>query len=171
MIRVYAAMVITAVSRFPSGQRSGYWLPEAAYPWFAMAEAGWRVVVISTREGQPEPGGVDQSDPVQHRFLTDDRVRERLKQTHRVEFYSPEDFGLLVYAGGSGALLDPRRVHRGGPGHRRGRRGLQTRCRRPPPRPGSQGSAAAGRRTLTAPTPVEERMLALEAVGHCCVDG
>jgi len=170
MARVYAAVVLTAVSRFPNGQRSGYWLPEAAYPWFAMAEAGWQVVVISTQEGEPEPGGVDRSDPVQRRFLADDGVRKRLTQTHRVEFYSPEDFGLVVYAGGGGALLDLATdtalaeftgevVTTGGIiaacGH--GVAGLLNVRER-------ENRQLLVGRALTAPTPVEEQLQALHTV-------
>jgi putative intracellular protease/amidase len=135
-----------------------------------LTEAGWRVVVISTREGEPEPGGVDRSDPVQRRFLTDEGVRERLTQTRRAEFYSPDDFGLVVYAGGGGALLDlpgdtalaeftGEVVATGGViaacGH--GVAGLLN-VRVP-----DKQRLLVGR-ALTAPTPVEERMLALDAV-------
>jgi putative intracellular protease/amidase len=106
MPRTRAAVVLTSAGRLGDGRRAGYWLPEAAYPWLAMARAGWQVVAISTREGQPEPGGVDKSDPVQRQFLADDTVRASLVRTRRAEYYSAGDFSLVVYAGGGGALFD-----------------------------------------------------------------
>jgi putative intracellular protease/amidase len=106
MPKTYAAVVLTAVGRFGNGGRSGYWLPEAAYPWLTLASADWQVVAISTRDSEPEPAAVDRSDRVQRWFLANGAVRAALAGTRRAEYYSAEDFGLVVYAGGGGALFD-----------------------------------------------------------------
>jgi putative intracellular protease/amidase len=105
-VRNYAAVVLTAVDRLPDDRMCGYWLPEAAYPWLALAGAGWTVVSISTLDSPPSPGGVDRTDPVQRRFLDDPAIRRALAGTRRVEFYQPEDFAVLVLAGGAGAVFD-----------------------------------------------------------------
>jgi putative intracellular protease/amidase len=106
MSRSRAAVVFTAVDRFPDGSKAGYWLPEAAYPWLALLDAGWEVVSISTDAAMPVPGGVDRSDRIQRRFLDDGQVQRQLAQTRRADFYQPDDFRALVYAGGAGALSD-----------------------------------------------------------------
>jgi len=102
----YAAVVLTAVDRLPDNRLSGYWLPEAAYPWLTMVDAGWSVVSISTEVAEPTPGGVDRTDRVQRRFLDDAAIRLALAETQRAEFYEPEDFAAIVFAGGAGAVYD-----------------------------------------------------------------
>ncbi len=106
MSRSRAAVVFTAVDRFPDGSKAGYWLPEAAYPWLALLDAGWEVVSISTEAAIPVPGGVDRSDRIQRRFLDDAVIQRQLAQTRRADFYQPGDFRVIVYAGGAGALSD-----------------------------------------------------------------
>lgn len=106
LARKHAAVVFTAIDRLPDNRRSGYWLPEAAYPWLALAGAGWPVVSISTVAAPPQPGGVDRSDRTQRQFLDDPAIQQALARTQRAEFYQPEDFGVLVFAGGPGALFD-----------------------------------------------------------------
>lgn len=106
MTRTRAAVVMISVERLSDRRRGGYWLAEVAYPWLALRDAGWDVVPISTIDGNPEPGGVDMSDREQRRFQATPEVRERLRRVRRAEFYLPQDFGVVVYAGGAGSLFD-----------------------------------------------------------------
>jgi putative intracellular protease/amidase len=106
MPRTYAAVVLTAVERCPDNRMAGYWLPEAAYPWLALADGGLNVVSISTESAIPVAAGVDRSDPVQRRFLDDHGIRRQLTQTRCADFYQPDDFVAIVYCGGVGGLLD-----------------------------------------------------------------
>ncbi len=101
-----AAVVFTAVDRLPDNRMSGYWLPEAAYPWLALLAAGWSVVSISTVAAPPRPGGVDRTDRTQRQFLDSAAVQEELARTARPEEYLPDEFGAVVFAGGPGAVFD-----------------------------------------------------------------
>lgn len=106
MTRNRAAVVMTAVARLPDGSRCGHWLAEVAHPWLALEDAGFDVVALSTRPGSTEPTGVDMSDSVQRRFCGVGGVITSLRSARRPEFYLPEDFAAVVYAGGVGALFD-----------------------------------------------------------------
>jgi putative intracellular protease/amidase len=104
--RNLAALVFTSVESLSNGCRAGYWLAEAAYPWLALARAGWPVVAISTLGVKPTPGGIDQSDRTQREFLADQQIARRLAQARPAGFYQPDDFGVVCYAGGVGAVID-----------------------------------------------------------------
>ncbi len=106
LAKKYAAVVFTAVDRLPDGRMSGYWLPEVAYPWLALREAGWPVVSISSGGLPPHSGGIDRSDRTQRRFLDDPVIQHALAQTRPADFYRPEDFRIMVFAGGAGAVFD-----------------------------------------------------------------
>ncbi|MFI6703746.1 type 1 glutamine amidotransferase domain-containing protein [Streptomyces sp. NPDC050509] len=99
-------IVVSGVARLPSGRQAGFWLPEAAYPWRALLAAGWDFAFAGTREGTPQIGGVDRSDLPQRLFLDDATVRERLAATTTADHYGPADFGIVLIAGGHGAMLD-----------------------------------------------------------------
>jgi putative intracellular protease/amidase len=101
-----AAVVLTAFDRLPDNRMSGFWLPEAAYPWLALIDDGWSVVTISTVALPPRPGGVDRTDRVQRRFLGDPQIQKALAATKRADYYQPDDFAVVVAAGGAGALYD-----------------------------------------------------------------
>ncbi|MFE3739822.1 type 1 glutamine amidotransferase domain-containing protein [Streptomyces sp. NPDC059134] len=99
-------IVVSSVARLPSGRQAGFWLPEAAYPWRALLAAGWDFAFAGTREGTPQIGGVDRSDLPQRLFLDDATVRERLAATTTADRYEPAGFGIVLIAGGHGAMLD-----------------------------------------------------------------
>jgi putative intracellular protease/amidase len=99
-------IAVTSVERLPSGQRAGFWLPEAAYPWRAMVTAGWDFEFVTTRDEAPAPGGIDRSDPPQRMFLEDAEVRRKLAGARTARHYDPADFPLVFAAGGPGAMWD-----------------------------------------------------------------
>ncbi|MFC9428380.1 type 1 glutamine amidotransferase domain-containing protein [Streptomyces sp. NPDC056987] len=99
-------IVVSSVARLPGGRQAGFWLPEAAYPWRALTSAGWDFAFAGTREGTPTIGGVDRSDLPQRLFLDDGTVRERLAATTTADRCTPADFGIVLIAGGHGAMLD-----------------------------------------------------------------
>lgn len=99
-------IAVTSVERLPGGQRAGFWLPEAAYPWRAMVTAGWDFEFVTTRDEEPAPGGIDRSDPPQRMFLEDPEVRRKLAAARTARHYDPADFPLVFAAGGPGAMWD-----------------------------------------------------------------
>ncbi|KAA2260651.1 type 1 glutamine amidotransferase domain-containing protein [Solihabitans fulvus] len=101
-----ALIALSSTRELPDGRRCGYWLPEAAYPWWALTKAGWQVDFVSTKDGEPPVDGVDHSDPRQHRFLLDGHARRALAATRRARHYDPGDYRIITFAGGRGAMWD-----------------------------------------------------------------
>ena len=101
-----AAVVVTAVDVLPDGRPAGFWLPEVAYPWTALARLGWCLDVLAPAPGPPLAAGVDPSDPVQQAFLTDPAARAALDAAGPVGDRDPGDYAAVVYAGGAGAPFD-----------------------------------------------------------------
>lgn len=98
--------MVTGVDRLPNGHPTGFWLPEAAYPWRALRALGWDFAFASTRPGSPPISGIDRSDPPQRAFLDDPAVRAALAATVPVSELDPGDFGAVFIAGGHGAMFD-----------------------------------------------------------------
>lgn len=99
-------IVVTSTESLPSGRRAGFWLPEAAYPWRALATWDWDFEFMSTTEGTPPIDGIDRSDPPQRWFLQSAEVRRKLAATRTAASYDPADFGVVFVAGGPGAMWD-----------------------------------------------------------------
>ncbi len=89
-----------------TGRATGFWLPEAAYPWHAATSAGYAVDIASMAGGRPRADGVDHSDPVQRRFLADPEVRAALGDTPAVAAVDPDDYRAVFLAGGYAAMWD-----------------------------------------------------------------
>lgn len=99
-------IVVTSTGRLPTGRRAGFWLPEAAYPWRALATADLGFEFLSTKDGPPPIDGIDRSDPPQRHFLRDTAVQRKLAATTTAEHYDPADFAVVFIAGGPGAMWD-----------------------------------------------------------------
>ena len=106
MISKRGLIIVTATAELPSGGRAGFWLPEAAYPWRALAARGWDFDFLSTAEGAPPVAGIDRSDPPQRWFLRDAEVGRKLEETRTAAGYDPDDFPVVFIAGGPGAMWD-----------------------------------------------------------------
>lgn len=104
--RLRGLIAVTSVERLPNGQRGGFWLPEAAYPWRALVTVGWDFEFVTTRDAEPPAGGIDRSDPPQRMFLEDPLVRRKLMAARTAAQYDPADFRLVFAAGGPGAMWD-----------------------------------------------------------------
>jgi putative intracellular protease/amidase len=89
-----------------TGRSTGFYLPEAAYPWKAFTDAGYTVDLVSVQGGRPPMDGIDPSDPVQRAFLDDPQMSVKLENTPRPDQVNPTDYDAILYAGGHGAMWD-----------------------------------------------------------------
>ncbi|WP_198535928.1 type 1 glutamine amidotransferase domain-containing protein [Pseudofrankia saprophytica] len=89
-----------------TGRATGFWLPEAAYPWWEASAAGYQVDIASILGGRPQADGVDHSDPVQRLFLGSQDVRDALDGTPAVSEVDPADYAAVFLAGGYAAMWD-----------------------------------------------------------------
>ena len=105
-MRKRGLITVTSTASLPSGAKTGFWLPEAAYPWRALATEGWDFEFLSTADGEPPIAGTDPSDPPQRWFLRDPEVRGKLAATRTAAAYDPADFSIVFVAGGPGAMWD-----------------------------------------------------------------
>lgn len=100
-------MVLTSHSELGStGQKTGFYLPEAAHPYTVFTQAGYEVDFVSPQGGQPPMDGVDLEDPLQKAFVDDPVVTEKLAQTLTPDQINSSDYIAIFYAGGHGVMWD-----------------------------------------------------------------
>merc|ERR1711985_92274 len=72
-------LVCTSVDKYPDGSPTGWYLPEAAHPYWKFVEAGWTVKWASIAGGVTpcDPGSVDASkeDAESMKFWNDDELK------------------------------------------------------------------------------------------------
>ncbi|WP_208279703.1 type 1 glutamine amidotransferase domain-containing protein [Massilia oculi] len=93
-----------------TGRKTGFWLEELAAPYYALKEAGARLVLASPAGGQP-PLDPKSSEPAfqtaqTRRFEADPAALAQLANTVRLDSVSHEDFDAVFYPGGHGPLWD-----------------------------------------------------------------
>jgi len=93
-----------------TGRKTGFWLEELAAPYYALKEAGARLVLASPAGGQP-PLDPKSNEPAfqtaqTRRFEADPAALAQLANTVRLDSVSHEDFDAVFYPGGHGPLWD-----------------------------------------------------------------
>jgi putative intracellular protease/amidase len=93
-----------------TGRKTGFWLEELAAPYYALKEAGARLVLASPQGGQP-PLDPKSNEPAfqteqTRRFETDAAATAELANTVRLDSVSHDDFDAVFYPGGHGPLWD-----------------------------------------------------------------
>jgi len=89
-----------------TGQKTGFYVGEAAHPFWVLEREGAEVDFVSPKGGEPPKDGYDPSDPAQKAFLEDPEVAAKLKETLRPEQVDPSDYGAILFVGGHGAMWD-----------------------------------------------------------------
>jgi putative intracellular protease/amidase len=100
------AIVATAVDALPDWRPAGFWLPEVAHPWVALARTGWALDLLTPAAGPPLAAGVDLSDRAVQAFLADPAARAAVDAAGPGAGHDPEEYAAVVYAGGAGAPFD-----------------------------------------------------------------
>ncbi len=93
-----------------TGRKTGFWLEELAAPYYALKEAGARLVLASPQGGQP-PLDPKSNEPAfqteqTRRFEADPAAIAALANTVRLDSVSHDDFDAVFYPGGHGPLWD-----------------------------------------------------------------
>ncbi|KUJ83486.1 type 1 glutamine amidotransferase domain-containing protein [Microbulbifer flavimaris] len=91
-----------------TGEKTGFHLSEAAYPWRVLREAGFRVD-FATPEGGPapvDPGSEDLEDHTNKAFLSDPGVADQIKATPAVGSLDLTKYSALYFPGGHGTMWD-----------------------------------------------------------------
>lgn len=100
-------MVLTSVSEIgDSKEPTGYNVAEASHPWKVFRDSGHFVDFASIKGGQPPRDTVDQDDPIQVQFTTDETTRAGLYNTARVGVIDPEQYDAVYLVGGHGTMWD-----------------------------------------------------------------
>ncbi|GAA2432321.1 type 1 glutamine amidotransferase domain-containing protein [Actinomadura vinacea] len=89
-----------------TGRGTGFYVDEAAVPWEVFTAAGYQVDLVSVAGGVPPRDGEDQADPLQRRFLTDERIAAQLADTPTPEQIVPDTYDAILFAGGHGTMWD-----------------------------------------------------------------
>lgn len=93
-----------------TGRKTGFWLEELAAPYYALKEAGARLVLASPQGGQP-PLDPKSNEPAfqtaqTRRFEADAAATAELANTVRLDSVSHDNFDAVFYPGGHGPLWD-----------------------------------------------------------------
>ncbi|WP_431813518.1 type 1 glutamine amidotransferase domain-containing protein [Kocuria sp. cx-455] len=89
-----------------TGEATGYFVGEAAHPWKVFRDAGYFVDFASIGGGQPPQDGMDQEDPIQVEFTTDETVKASLYNTPKIAVVDPSQYHAVLLVGGHGTMWD-----------------------------------------------------------------
>lgn len=104
-----ALVVITSHSQLGNtGRSTGYYLSEAAPPYFALTEAGFDVAFVSPQGGKApmDEKSKDLSDPQNRNFLENPAHMAKIENTLRPDQVRAEEYDAIFFAGGHGTMWD-----------------------------------------------------------------
>lgn len=89
-----------------TGQKTGYYLPEAAHPYAVLRAAGHRIDLASPRGGPVpvDPESRDPDDEANAAFL--EAEEDALEHTLAADEIDPSDYDAIYFAGGHGTMWD-----------------------------------------------------------------
>ncbi|KAF5388258.1 hypothetical protein D9615_000365 [Tricholomella constricta] len=101
--------VLTSANKTLAGNQTGWYLPEAAHPYYVLAPHF--KIDFASPEGPNPP--VDESsiqafanDEGCTKFLNDETVKAKLASAKKLEDLNPADYDAIFYVGGLGPVLD-----------------------------------------------------------------
>lgn len=89
-----------------TGQKTGFYLPEAAHPWAILDTAGYGIDFVSPLGGMAPMDGADNPDAVCQRFLDTPALMERTRTTLQPKQALATDYAGILYVGGHGTMWD-----------------------------------------------------------------
>jgi putative intracellular protease/amidase len=104
-----ALIAVTSHADFGALERkTGYWLGEVTHFWHVMAEAGIDVDFVSPKGGKPplDEKSVASRDRINQQFTDDPVQAARLESTLKPSEVRADDYDVVYYAGGHGAMWD-----------------------------------------------------------------
>ncbi|KII94814.1 hypothetical protein PLICRDRAFT_33631 [Plicaturopsis crispa FD-325 SS-3] len=101
--------VLTSVNKTLTGSQTGWYLPEAAHPYYELVGHGHTVDFASPKGPNPP---VDEysvqafTDDESVAFLKDETVQKKLATTLKLSDVKVEDYDAVLYVGGHGPVID-----------------------------------------------------------------
>lgn len=105
-------MVLTSSDRMGDTDKpTGLWAEELAAPWYALTDAGVKVVLASTRGGRApvDPGSLKpegENPPIVERFLADRELQGKVSSTTPLKRIDLAEFDAVFFPGGHGTMWD-----------------------------------------------------------------
>lgn len=102
-------MVLTSHSELgTSGKPTGFWLSELTHPYYVIKDAGYTVDVVSIKGGIApiDPGSMEQTDPINQRFLADAELMAKVLTTEPLADVDSSAYRAIIFAGGHGTMWD-----------------------------------------------------------------
>ncbi|GAA6020193.1 hypothetical protein JCM10207_004363 [Rhodosporidiobolus poonsookiae] len=100
--------VLTSHDKFLSGKPTGWYLPEAAHPYYEFKQAGFEVDFASPKGGNApvDPSSVDgfKEDEQSVKFLNEEKAL--YEQTKKLAAVKESDYDAIFFAGGHGPCFD-----------------------------------------------------------------
>jgi len=100
--------VFTSVDKTLTGAETGWYLPEAAHPYYVLKDT--HTIDFAAPKGPNPP--VDQysvqsfTDDESVKFLKDSEVKQKLENAKKLSDVNPEDYDAIFYVGGHGPMID-----------------------------------------------------------------
>ncbi|MDZ7742946.1 MAG: type 1 glutamine amidotransferase domain-containing protein [Bacteroidota bacterium] len=89
-----------------TGENTGFYLSEAAHPWYELHEAGIEVDFMSPEGGMPPVTGFKLDDPVNRLFWENEEVQKKLQNSMKPEEVEPGKYDAIHFVGGHGTMWD-----------------------------------------------------------------
>ncbi|WP_091140701.1 type 1 glutamine amidotransferase domain-containing protein [Flavobacterium caeni] len=89
-----------------TGEPTGYYLGEVSHPWEVLHDAGYEIDFVSPRGGKAPVDGFNLDDATNRKFWNDAQYRHKVEHTMKPSEVNPNDYAVIYYAGGHGAMWD-----------------------------------------------------------------
>jgi len=89
-----------------TGQPTGFYLGEVTHPLAELEAANIPVEFASIQGGEPPVDGLDLEDATNARYWNDERFRNALRATHKLDDVDPSRYAAIFFAGGHGTMWD-----------------------------------------------------------------
>jgi len=103
-------LILTSADKALDGAQTGYYLPEAAHPYYSFKEANYDIEFAAPKGPNPpvdnysvETFGKDEECA---KFLSDPEVKAKLAGTKKLADVKVENFDAIFYVGGHGPVID-----------------------------------------------------------------
>jgi putative intracellular protease/amidase len=89
-----------------TGQPTGFYLGEVTHPLAELDGANIPVEFASIQGGEPPVDGLDLDDAINARYWNDERFRNAIRTTRKLDDVDPAKYAAIFFAGGHGAMWD-----------------------------------------------------------------
>ncbi|TDQ31111.1 type 1 glutamine amidotransferase domain-containing protein [Zeaxanthinibacter enoshimensis] len=93
-----------------TGKKTGFWVEEFAAPYYKLIDAGYEVTLASPEGGQPPIDPMSDSEDAAteatKRFDKDEKTKEKLAHTLKLNTIDQKGFDAVFYPGGHGLMWD-----------------------------------------------------------------